>query len=244
MVDLCRSLLTILKLIERIQVSRRCSVRLEKEDTVNSSLQAFLAISVVVIITPGPDTALTIRNVFAGGRGAGIATALGVASGQLVWATATSLGLVALLLASEPVFHGLRLLGAAYLVYLGLQSLRSALSARQDDFLQTSGVETRRLLPNSAFRQGLINDLANPKMAFFFASVLPQFAQPGHGVFSQLLLFGALFAVLTFVWLSLYAVVLCLAGERLRNSFLRRSIDGLAGAALVGLGIRVAMSDR
>jgi threonine/homoserine/homoserine lactone efflux protein len=211
---------------------------------VASSILAFLAISVMVIATPGPDTALTIRNVFAGGRGAGIATALGVAFGQLVWAAATSLGLVALLLASEPVFHALRLLGAVYLVYLGLQSLRSAFGASKESAAYASEAGRRTLLPMRAFCQGLINDLANPKMAVFFASVLPQFAQPGQGMFSQLLVLGAVFAVLTFVWLSLYTVVLGLAGKWLQRSSVRRAIDGMAGAALVGLGIRVATADR
>ena len=90
------------------------------------SLLTFLALSAVVIATPGPDTALTIRNTMLGGRRAGISTALGVGAGQLVWALATSLGVVALLLASDPIFRTLKLVGAAYLVYLGGQSLRRA----------------------------------------------------------------------------------------------------------------------
>jgi RhtB (resistance to homoserine/threonine) family protein len=207
------------------------------------SILGFLFISIVVIVTPGPDTALTIRNVFAGGRRAGFATALGVATGQLVWALFTSLGLVALLLASTPVFHALRLLGAAYLVYLGVQSLRSS-------FTVTAGVSPRscrssgRPLPlQRAFRQGLINDLANPKMAIFFASVLPQFAQPGHGMFAQLTVLGSVFAALTLTWLSLYSVVLSLASEWLQGSAVRRTIDGVAGVALLGLGVRVAAAE-
>jgi len=93
---------------------------------VDTSLLAFLGISALVIATPGPDTALTVRNALLGGRRAGIFTALGVSVGQIVWAIGTSVGLVALLLASEPVFQALKLLGAAYLLYLGIQSLRSA----------------------------------------------------------------------------------------------------------------------
>jgi RhtB (resistance to homoserine/threonine) family protein len=200
----------------------------------------FLLISVVVIVTPGPDTALTIRNVFAGGRRAGLATALGVATGQLVWALLTSLGLVALLLASAPVFHALRLLGAAYLVYLGVQSLRSSFKATAGVSLQSGG----SLQPRRAFWQGLLNDLANPKMAIFFASVLPQFAQPDRGMFSQLAALGAVFAALTLTWLSLYSVVLSLAGKWFQGSAVRRTIDGVAGVALLGLGVRVATAER
>jgi hypothetical protein len=135
----------------------------------DASFIAFLAISVIVIVTPGPDTALTIRNAIAGGGPAGLATAAGVSVGQLVWSAATSLGLVGLLLASEPVFHALRWVGALYLIYLGLQSLRAAWrggsGASQKDALSSRGT----LRPRAALIQGLINDLANPKMAAFFA---------------------------------------------------------------------------
>lgn len=209
-----------------------------------NSILGFLLISVVVIVTPGPDTALTIRNVFAGGRRAGMATALGVATGQLVWALFTSLGLVALLLASAPVFHGLRLLGAAYLAYLGVQSLRSAFAATPRGSVQGGGAPSRSLQPRRAFWQGLLNDLANPKMAIFFASVLPQFAQASQGMFAQLAALGAIFAALTWAWLSLYSVVLSLAGSWLRGSPVRRAIDGLAGVTLLGLGIRVATAEK
>lgn len=210
----------------------------------SNSLLAFLAVSAVVIATPGPDTALTVRNVLLGGRLAGIATALGVAVGQVIWAAATSLGLVALLLASESVFNGLRLLGAAYLLYLGLQSLRSALQAGPMSRPALPPAPATRLPPAKAFWQGVINDLANPKMAVFFASVLPQFAEPGKGMFSQLVALGMFFALLTFAWLALYSYLLSLVGDRLRSSRTRRAMDGLAGTALVALGVRVATADR
>src|SRR5690349_18497544 len=88
-----------------------------------AAVWAFLAVSLLVIVTPGPDTAVTVRNTLIGGRRAGCFTALGVAAGQTLWALGTSLGLVALLLASEVVFEGVRWLGAAYLVWLGAASL-------------------------------------------------------------------------------------------------------------------------
>src|ERR671924_2304065 len=90
-------------------------------------LGAFLGVSVLVICTPGQDTALTIRSTMLGGRRGGIFTALGVSTGQTIWALATSAGVVAILLASEPLFLALRYAGAAYLVFLGLQSLWAAL---------------------------------------------------------------------------------------------------------------------
>ncbi len=209
----------------------------------DASFLAFLAISAVVIATPGPDTALTIRNALSGGRRAGLATALGVSVGQLVWAVATSLGLVALLLASEPIFRALQLAGAAYLLYLGFQSLRSALRSSEC----TTGQVRAAIAPlgaGQAFRQGMLNDLANPKMAVFFASVLPQFAATGQGMLSQLMLLGFVFATLTFIWLALYTWIIAAAGNVLRSSRVRRALDGVAGVALIGLGIRVAASER
>lgn len=211
----------------------------------STSFIAFLAVSVVVIVTPGPDTALTIRNSIAGGRPAGLATAFGVSVGQLVWAIATSLGLVAVLLASEPVFHALRLAGAAYLVYLGVQSLRAAFAKSPGSVL--GGRDAGRASPLGsarAFSQGVINDLANPKMAVFFASVLPQFAPQGQGMLSHLILLGLVFSLLTLAWLALYACVVASAGALLRGSRLRRAIDGIAGAALLGFGLRVATAER
>jgi threonine/homoserine/homoserine lactone efflux protein len=89
-------------------------------------LVAFVGVSLVVICTPGPDTALTVRNAFTGGRRSGVWTAAGVATGQIVWTFAASLGIAGIIKASEPVFFSMKMLGAGYLVYLGIQSLRAA----------------------------------------------------------------------------------------------------------------------
>jgi threonine/homoserine/homoserine lactone efflux protein len=141
------------------------------------SLWAFLLISIFVIVTPGPDTAVTVRNTLLGGRIAGVATALGIALGQWTWALATSVGLVAVLLASEPIFNAIRWAGAAYLIWLGVQTLRSALTPVLGSSMATGiAREGPALRAPAAFRQGLLSDLGNPKMAVFFASVLPQFA--------------------------------------------------------------------
>lgn len=206
---------------------------------------AFLGISALVIATPGPDTALTIRNTLLGGRRAGTFTALGVAAGQIAWAAATSVGLVALLLASEPVFRAIKLLGAVYLLYLGIQSLRSAAARRRSSSNpEPPAGERRRVSGSRAFRQGVINNMANPKMAIFFASVLPQFAPKGHGMLSALALLGLVFAALTFLWLALYAAAIARAGAFVRGSRLHRAIEGMAGAVLIGLGIRIAVEER
>jgi threonine/homoserine/homoserine lactone efflux protein len=161
------------------------------------SFLAFLGISILVIVTPGPDTAMTLRSVMLGGRTGGLATAAGVSLGQVIWALATAAGLVAVLLASEPVFQAIKLAGAVYLVYLGTQLVWSALRRTNGD--RKARAEGRRLSPTSAFRQGLISDLGNPKMAVFFASILPQVAEAGEGMFSGLAFLGVVFSGLTFI---------------------------------------------
>jgi threonine/homoserine/homoserine lactone efflux protein len=206
-----------------------------------STLWAFLGISIIVIVTPGPDTAMTIRNTLLGGRAGGIATACGVATGQAIWALATSLGLVAVLLASEPLFLAVKWAGAAYLVWLGLQAL---IAAWRGGAAATPGGGGAHLRAVAAFRQGVISDLGNPKMAVFFASVLPQFAPQGEGMLSALVLLGLVFALLTLLWLAAYACAIAKAGDILRGSSIRRTLEGITGAVLIALGLRLATEQR
>ena len=196
-------------------------------------LVGFLLVAALVIATPGQDTALTIRNTLAGARRGGVATAAGVSAGQAVWTLATSVGLAAVIAASEPVFRAVKLAGAAYLVLLGLQSLRDALRrrARPEPEVSANAGSSR------AFRQGLLSNLGNPKMAVFFTSLLPQF---GGESFGALIALGLVFCAMTFVWLSAYAAAVAKAGDVLRRPAIRRALDALVGAVLVALGLRMA----
>jgi threonine/homoserine/homoserine lactone efflux protein len=202
---------------------------------VTAQLAAFLGVSLVVIVVPGQDTALTIRNTLVGGRRGGVLTAVGVSTGQACWTLAASAGVVALLRASEPAFLALRLAGAAYLVFLGLQALAAAIRGRLDGGLLGRSAAPR-LTPRTAFRQGLVSNLGNPKMAVFFTSLLPQFGAS----FAGLAAFGLLFCTLTVLWLSAYAVVVSRAGDFLRRVRVRRWLEGITGAVLVTLGLRLA----
>ena len=189
---------------------------------------AFLLVAIVVILAPGPDFALTIRNTISGGRSAGVRTSLGVVSGQLVWELATAAGLTALLVASHAAFVALRVVGAAYLVFLGAQALVSAWRGHPHG-------ETRRRAA-SGYRQGLLSNLGNPKMAVFFASLLPQFGAS----FNALVLHGVVFSSLTLVWLTFVVV----AGEALVAPYVRRALDAITGMVLVAFGIRLATEHR
>jgi threonine/homoserine/homoserine lactone efflux protein len=192
---------------------------------------AFLGVSAVVIVTPGQDTALTIRNALTGGRRSGIFTAGGVATGQATWTIAAAAGVAALLQASEPAFTAVRLAGAAYLVYLGAQTLLGALRGRRTTHAP------RRSTARGSFRQGVLSNLGNPKMAIFFTSLLPQFGTS----FATMLVLGLVFCTMTFAWLTAYGIVVARAGDVLRRPRVRRILDAVMGAALAAFGVRLAV---
>jgi threonine/homoserine/homoserine lactone efflux protein len=185
---------------------------------------AFVGISAIVICTPGPDTALIVRNALLGGRVTGVHTAAGIVTGIAVWTLAASAGVAALVAASHPLFTALRIVGAAYLVWLGLSTLRGH---RRDD------VAAR---PGGGYRQGLFSNLGNPKIAVFFTSLLPQF---GAG-FVHLAAFGMLFCAMGALWLTGYALVVARARGLILRPRVRRALDTLTGLTLVAFGVRLA----
>jgi threonine/homoserine/homoserine lactone efflux protein len=189
----------------------------------------FVLVAAAVICTPGPDTALTIRNTLLGGRGNGLRTAQGVAAGQALWTIATSAGIAALIAASQPVFTAIRIAGVVYLVWLGLQALAAAVRGRRH--------EERPRGSATGFRQGLLSNLANPKMAIFFTSLLPQF---GTG-FGELIGLGLVFATLTLTWLSAYTLAVARTKRLLVRGRVRRALDAITGLALVAFGVRLAV---
>lgn len=203
---------------------------------------AFLGISALVIVTPGQDTLLTIRNTLLGGRAGGTFTAVGVAIGQATWTVAASAGVTALLLASEPAFAAVRLAGAGFLVFLGVQSLIAAL--RGDLAHRRVALHAKRLRPEAALRQGLVSNLGNPKMAVFFTSLLPQFVPSGPSAFLAMLALGLVFCAMTLAWLSVYALAVGRAGHVLGRPRIRRVLDAAVGTVLVGFGLRLASQQR
>jgi threonine/homoserine/homoserine lactone efflux protein len=188
---------------------------------------AFVGVALLIICTPGQDTALTVRNTLAGGRRAGVATALGVAVGQATWTIATSAGLAVVLAASEPVFFAIRIAGAAYLIYLGIRTL-----------VQKHDQEPPPPRSRHAFAQGFLSNLSNAKMVAFFISLLPPFAGP-HPSFLLLLALGINFALFTLAWLTGYAFAVERLGGWLRRSGVKRALNAVLGTVLVALGVRV-----
>jgi RhtB (resistance to homoserine/threonine) family protein len=210
---------------------------------VGAHLWVFLGISAVVIVVPGPDTALVTKNALLHGRRAALGTAFGVEAGLSVWTLACAFGVASLIEASDTAFTALKLIGAAYLIWLGVQALRAA--RRGGSHATQAGLEQRPALSGrGGFRQGILSDLANPKIGAFFTSVLPQFAGSGHAVLVPFLALGGLFVLMTVVWLCCYALVAVKASEFLRRPRINAAIDRISGAILIGFGIRIALERR
>jgi RhtB (resistance to homoserine/threonine) family protein len=198
----------------------------------------FLGIVALLTITPGADMAMVARSVFTGGRRDALATTLGISAGCLVWASASAVGVAALLAASRSAYDALRLIGAAYLIWLGVQSL---LAARRDTTQAPAAAGSRR---SSPFRQGLLTNLFNPKIAVFYSTFLPQFIGPGDPALALSLALAGVHIALGIAWLSLYAWLVDRAVAAFKGSRLRRTLDAVTGTVLVGLGLRLAAERR
>jgi threonine/homoserine/homoserine lactone efflux protein len=210
-----------------IRPTGRCSL---------SGLVAFVAISAAVVVTPGQDTLLTLRNTLAAGRSAGIMTALGVVAGQQTWALAATIGLAAAYTANPEVFVPIRIAGGVYLITLGAQSLRSASIPPEREATDQAGNIAAR--PHYV-RQGLFSNLGNPKMLVFFASLMPQFVDPGRPLLYMLL--GLTFSALTLAWLSVVAIAADHVGHAITGRY-RRLVERWTGSALIALGIILIVS--
>lgn len=200
----------------------------------------------LIAITPGPDMVLVTKNAVLHGRRAALGTSLGVNTGLLVWTFASALGVASLVRASAVAFTVLKLAGAAYLVWLGIDALLAARRGRQAVEAAASGRSPGRkaLDARLGFRQGFLSNLANPKIAVFFTSLVPQFIGPGRSVLVPFLLLGGVFVLIGLLWLSTYALLAARASALLQRPRVKRALDRLTGAVLIGLGLRLATERR
>jgi RhtB (resistance to homoserine/threonine) family protein len=198
-------------------------------------LGPFVVVALVVVITPGVDMALVTRNALLYGRRAAVLTALGINVGIFFWVMAAALGLAAVVATSAEAFAVIKLAGAAYLIYLGIQALRSAHPAAAVARPAPSG--------RAALRQGLVSNLLNPKIAVFFTSLLPQFVNADAAA-RELLALGLLFNAMGVCWLLLYATVAARGRSVLARPQVKRALDRVTGVILIGLGARLALERR
>jgi threonine/homoserine/homoserine lactone efflux protein len=196
---------------------------------VTTALLAFALAAAVLVVLPGPDSMLMLRAIAVSGRAGALRTAAGILTGLTVWIASASIGLAALLKASEVGYTTLRVVGAAYLFAIGIQALRAR------GTLQRSG------LLGTGYTAGIACNLFNPKVGVFFVTFLPGLVPKGADVGTTSLLFGAIFIVETMI----YFATMLLAVERLtgwlRNDVVRRRIERLSGCVLIAFGVRLAV---
>jgi threonine/homoserine/homoserine lactone efflux protein len=199
----------------------------------------YLIAVVILVVMPGPDQALITRSALTGGRTGGLLATLGGATGVTVHASAAAVGLSALLLASAEAFTVVKIVGVAYLVWVGVQTLRTAArSRRQPTGEQSAAAPRRRLL---FFRDGFLSNALNPKVAMFFVSFMPQFmTADGPAPWLQAVLLSAIFALVFLSWFSLYVWVVSSLGQLLARPAVKAWIERVTGAMLIGMAALLA----
>jgi RhtB (resistance to homoserine/threonine) family protein len=200
---------------------------------------AFVATSILLILSPGIDTALVTRNTVAYSATGGFFTAFGIANGVLIHTLAAGLGLSVILMQSARLFEIFKLVAAAYLIFLGLKSFRKRATQIQVQAGQLTN--TQRHLSQQLFRQGVLTNILNPKVALFFLTFLPQFTDTTQGFFHQVLLLGLTYSGLTLLWFMCYINLMNRLKDWIMKPAVQRFLERLTGIVLVGLGLKLAV---
>jgi RhtB (resistance to homoserine/threonine) family protein len=203
-----------------------------------STYAAFAGMMAFLAMMPGPDTMVVLKNALTGGaRGGGWACA-GISVANFLQGTAVALGLGAVITRSQPVFETVKWLGAAYLVFLGVQALRGAW---RGDYEALDDVRKARASRGRRFREGFLSNMTNPKVIVLYLSVLPQFLTPGVTDQGDALLLAYTVAAFGLVWQVLLLFFVHRVRGWLQRRRVRRTMDGATGVALVGFGAALAL---
>lgn len=198
---------------------------------------AFVGVSLLLAVTPGPDMALVTKNALAHGRRGVVLTTTGIALALAIWVAATAFGLSALLRASGELLFVLKLVGAAYLAYLGVRTLLES-RQRPTDLLADAPAPAPA---HAIFRQGFLSALSNPKLGVFFVTFLPQFVAPGQALLPRLLELGLIFAVIGWTWMIVYGLFITRIREIITAPRVRQWMQRVTGVVLLGFGARLAL---
>lgn len=199
----------------------------------------FVMMSILLIILPGPDTGLATQNTIAHGKKGGFQTVLGISTGLIVHTLAAVLGLSALLVKSAVLFSVFKYAGAIYLIYLGIASLWSM--KRNQSSADGGRQDQAKYKSKSLYRQGLLTNLLNPKVAVFFLTFLPQFVTPGTKPFGPFLGMGITYTVLTILWFVVYVSFVDYIRAWMNKPSTQRAIQGISGVVLVAFGMKLAL---
>lgn len=203
----------------------------------------FVAFAAIVVIAPGPDFAVVLKNSLRGGRGGGYLTSLGVTSSCVVQGTLAAFGVGVVIARSQSLFLGIRVAGVAYLLYLGIQALLAA--RRGDSWAVPALPGAQRARRWAAFRQGFLSNITNPKVLAFYLSVLPQFLSHAAGTpVIDALALAYTHAALGVVWLFALVTFLHRVRPVIQRRRVRRALDAATGTALVGFASVLAVESR
>ncbi|MEA1011165.1 lysine transporter LysE [Bacillus cereus] len=198
----------------------------------------FIIMSICLIILPGPDTAMATKNTLIAGKVGGVKTVFGTCVALLIHTLAAVIGLSALIVKSALLFSIFKYVGALYLIYIGIKAL---LAVRNKEGVNTNDVAiSNDNKHTSCFRQGFLTNLLNPKIAVFFLTFLPQFLNPSHNTFIQLLVMGLTYLILTVIWFAFYIFLIDKISAFMKKPRTQRYIQGLTGIVLIGFGIKLA----
>ncbi|XAW90675.1 LysE family translocator [Vibrio sp. CDRSL-10 TSBA] len=203
------------------------------------NIEAFLIAITILTLTPGLDTALVIRNTSRAGMVDGCVTSLGICAGLFVHATFSAIGISAILAQSAELFHIMKMIGAAYLIWLGISSLRSLIKTGQG--MNVATLSHTELSVKRSLREGFLSNVLNPKTAVFYLAFLPQFINPEHSPLLQSLLMAAIHFVIAMVWQCGLAGALSSAKNLLKNASFMRWMEGTTGLVLVALGVKLLL---
>jgi threonine/homoserine/homoserine lactone efflux protein len=207
----------------------------------DGNVLGFIAVALVVVVVPGPDMALVTSHALTGGRADARWAALGVNAGILVHAAAAALGVSALLMASSTAYTIVRVVGAAFLIYLGVRMLIGALKRGPTAHAPRQAPSMR--IASSPFWQGFWSNVLNPKVAILFLSLLPQFVERGDPVVAKTLLLSGIFLAMGLVWLVTFAALMSRLAGVMRSGLVRKRLEAVTGAVLIALGLRVVTQD-
>ncbi len=211
-----------------------------------SALLAFTVAAALMTMTPGLDTALVLRTAAVEGGVRAMLAGAGISVGVLLWGFLTAIGLGALLAVSEMAFLLLRIAGAVYLLWLGIGMLKAAFSGRGGFGLPAAASAGDRpaTSPGRWFLRGLLTNLLNPKVGVFYVSFLPQFLPPDVNAVAFSVLLAGIHAGLGLLWFAALVLATRPLAHLLARPAVRRGMDGLTGAVLVGFGLRLALERR
>jgi threonine/homoserine/homoserine lactone efflux protein len=202
---------------------------------------AFVVTCVLIVVAPGPSFAVMVNQSLRNGRLGGLAAVLSNASGLVFWASASVFGLTALIRTSEFAFVALKVVGAAYLCWLGLRTLvRSRATAADDPVVMRTGGGGRL----TAFRTGMVTNLANPKAAVLYLALLPQFLPAGGATLADTAVLAAVQMAISVSWYTLVVLAVGLVRRTLARPSVKARVEQISGLVLVGLGLRMITMSR